>query len=468
MTIGRRSFTAGLAASALGAVLPAAGQTAVFVRRDAHSTGAHAAPFAAYARAVAAMKAKPASDPTSWAFQANVHGTYDNPTLIANDPRSLWNACQHGNWHFLSWHRMYLYYFERIVRAASGDANFALPYWNYEIATNRALPAVFREPTTNNPLYVADRNDGSDPDPRLQVNINAGAPLPASVVRSSGAMAAARFGSASGLPPGFTNLLESQPHNILHVVIGGAGLMSDPNTAAQDPIFWLHHANIDRLVGRWLGQAPHSAPTDAAWMDKAWPFYDEGGQRMEMTGRQIMSAAASLNYRYDDDPATPPITASAPPTETATATPVTVATAEAVTLDRSHPVRTALRTTPTEAGRVIAPESGSAPTYLTFEEFAYEGPQSTWYEVYLNAPSGVRLNAASPYFAGNLGLFGLVAHHGQGGRVVLDVSETLRHQRKAGLWTGGEVSVQLVPRGPVSATEAGRPAPKIGVIRLLQ
>ncbi|MGH7262080.1 MAG: tyrosinase family protein [Nitrospiraceae bacterium] len=42
--------------------------------------------------------------------------------------QTAWNTCQHGSYFFLSWHRMYLYYFERILREASRDPNFALPY----------------------------------------------------------------------------------------------------------------------------------------------------------------------------------------------------------------------------------------------------------------------------------------------------------------------------------------------------
>ena len=44
--------------------------------------------------------------------------------------------------------------------------------------------------------------------------------------------------------------VESTPHNYVHVDI--AGLMESPATAGQDPIFWLHHANIDRLWEVWL------------------------------------------------------------------------------------------------------------------------------------------------------------------------------------------------------------------------
>src|SRR5438067_349705 len=83
-----------------------------------------------YARGVAAMKALPATNPTSWAYQAAIHG---NDTAMSEP---LWNQCMHGSWFFLSWHRMYLYFFERIVRshviATGGPNDWALPYWNYD------------------------------------------------------------------------------------------------------------------------------------------------------------------------------------------------------------------------------------------------------------------------------------------------------------------------------------------------
>ena len=48
--------------------------------------------------------------------------------------------------------------------------------------------------------------------------------------------------------------LESNPHNQVHVDVGGDspdgriwGLMSDPGLAALDPIFYMHHSNIDRM-----------------------------------------------------------------------------------------------------------------------------------------------------------------------------------------------------------------------------
>lgn len=128
-----------------------------FVRVDVWTLPAADPILTAYADAVAAMKAKPATDPTSWAYQAAIHGTY------AAHPLAGWNQCRHGSWWFVVWHRMFLYFFERIVRAqviANGGPNtWALPYWNYDGGGgHNALPKAFRNPTLTgggpNPLYA--------------------------------------------------------------------------------------------------------------------------------------------------------------------------------------------------------------------------------------------------------------------------------------------------------------------------
>ncbi|TQN70844.1 Tyrosinase [Colletotrichum shisoi] len=49
-------------------------------------------------------------------------------------------------------------------------------------------------------------------------------------------------------------------HNAIHTYSGGGGHMGDPTVAAFDPIFWLHHTNIDRLFAIW--QACHDDPKD--------------------------------------------------------------------------------------------------------------------------------------------------------------------------------------------------------------
>ena len=52
----------------------------------------------------------------------------------------------------------------------------------------------------------------------------------------------------------------SHPHNLVHSYLGGfqgndqnneQGIMDDPLMAGLDPVFYLHHANIDRLWAIW-------------------------------------------------------------------------------------------------------------------------------------------------------------------------------------------------------------------------
>ena len=84
--------------------------------------------------------------------------------------------------------------------------------------------------------------------------------------------------------------------------------MIDPDTAAQDPIFWLHHGNIDRLWNHWIQQGGGRAdPTDAAWLNTTFTFYDEAGHAVYLTGAEIIDTMTQLNYRYDDDPPPPPM-----------------------------------------------------------------------------------------------------------------------------------------------------------------
>src|SRR6516165_1376271 len=131
-----------------------------------------------YGKAVADLQNRPVTDPTSWRYQAAVHGYLraidPNPTNVpfpsSADQRDFWNQCQHQTWYFLPWHRAYLACFEQIVAASvvklGGPPGWALPYWNYSDPTNnnqaRLLPAAFvRAALSNNgpnPLFVQGRN----------------------------------------------------------------------------------------------------------------------------------------------------------------------------------------------------------------------------------------------------------------------------------------------------------------------
>src|SRR5690349_15498966 len=126
-----------------------------FVRHEVRSAAGQEA-LGHYATAVGKLKERPLDEPSSWWYQAAIHGTTNRPL------QPLWRQCEHQSWYFLPWHRMYLYFFEGIVRKAvmegGGPATWALPYWNYSLGgENATLPEAFRDPSADNPLFVSDR-----------------------------------------------------------------------------------------------------------------------------------------------------------------------------------------------------------------------------------------------------------------------------------------------------------------------
>ena len=101
---------------------------------------------------------------------------------------------------------------------------------------------------------------------------------------------------------GFSPSLEG-PHGNVHVLVGGpGGNMSLVSRAARDPIFWLHHGNIDRLWDRWINMGGGRVnPTDTTFLDQQYTFADEtGGTETIRVGDAIGSA--QLGYQYDSEP----------------------------------------------------------------------------------------------------------------------------------------------------------------------
>ncbi|MGH3870503.1 MAG: tyrosinase family protein [Pseudonocardiaceae bacterium] len=451
-----------------------------FVRRDVWALQAPdvVAPWdpitVAYAQAVAVMQARPATDPTSWTYQAAIHGSYASPP-----PGARWNECQHQSWYFLSWHRMYLYYFERIVRAAvlsaGGPADFALPYWNYDQPfPANTLPRPFREPTlpdgSPNPLFL--------PFPRRSNAIANGFQLSPLVTSSSAAMAMRSFTGPPG--PGFgggkrppaqfgdsVGALEQTPHNNIHVQVSGplsdpcqGGLMGDASCAALDPIFWLHHANIDRLWNQWLTLGGGRAnPRDAAWLDQPFTLYDETAAAVTLTGAQVVDSAAQLRYRYDTDPSVPALAvsmsdAAAPePSE-----PPELAAATEQPLELTGAARSVELTVPASTRSLLAGVSVQARAmYLNVEDIEAERNPGIVYGVFLNMPPDDPAADRARYHVGNIALFGIEAmndpdsEHGgvPGFRHTFDITRIVNELRAADNWEPHAITVTFEPITPI-------------------
>jgi tyrosinase len=329
-----------------------------------------------YAKALQVMQSRPISDPSSWWFYAAIHGEYLLPKSIIPAPSPqepdyrylnwvnikyisqaaqisktpskkvtelFWDQCQHATWYFTPWHRGYLVALENILRAIilklGGPADWALPYWNYlNQSTSSAqanIPPAFTLPHlpdgSANPLFVSERyglkvdvGNGENSAHDLcqwDTIYNEGA-TPGSV--GPGDLTGYFYG---GGKTGFvhsggseTGDIESNPHNAVHGIVGGEnasqqmGLMGVPNTAALDPIFYLHHANIDRMWTAWNETGKNKNSANSSWLAgpvahgnprfvmpldaKGTPWYYTPGDMQPTTNLKYIGTVYS--YSYDD------------------------------------------------------------------------------------------------------------------------------------------------------------------------
>jgi tyrosinase len=253
--------------------------------------------LADYAEGFQAMRELDATNPWSLEYQSAIHARDGE----SNRQRDDWDWCQHQNWFFLPWHRMYLRQFEKILGHLIGKPDWRLPYWDYIEADEAkwALPPEFLTPDDeSNALFVAGRrteplqSDERDVATALRTE-RFEIEDPAGFGFGSG-----RIAQPSQFGHGQTGELEGTPHNAVHRGVGG--LLGDPTTAAMDPIFWLHHASIDRTWEVWLSQdePARANPTDGAWLNTEFTFPDPAGDAT-LRVRDVLDTVA-IGYVYDD------------------------------------------------------------------------------------------------------------------------------------------------------------------------
>lgn len=151
---------------------------------------------------------------------------------------------------FLPWHRAYLYNFEMAMRDRIPDVT--LPWWDWTLGPPRqnGLPQIF-----------AEERDGTKPNPLLRFRINITNPT---IHHGTTRQPDNPDNLLAAVVPRATNLLDESDWNDfttgledVHDAVHGwvSGDMGNIGTAAYDPIFWSHHAMIDRLW--WMWQARH-------------------------------------------------------------------------------------------------------------------------------------------------------------------------------------------------------------------
>lgn len=150
----------------------------------------------------------------------------------------------HGNPRFLPWHRVYLIRLEDMLQAI--DPTVTIPYWRS--SEDQSFPAWLSTflPTVNG--HAVTRNPGAPPI------------LPNTTAVNNAINNNNTFNT-------FWPALEGI-HNTGHVWVGGS--MSTIANAPADPIFWMHHAEIDRIWSEWQTLHPGLNPNlsgSAAIMD---------------------------------------------------------------------------------------------------------------------------------------------------------------------------------------------------------
>jgi N-acetylneuraminic acid mutarotase len=273
--------------------------------------------LAKYAAAIEIMRTLPAYDKHSWNWWWYTHWVKGYPAALWDlsmkkkaeviatlpkeyqaDAEAVWDGCQahptdpsnpehYQQWFFLPWHRLMLLQFEGVVREVLHDEDFTLPYWNPVTGNpdDLILPAVFRLPGTT--LFNGTRwfwvNGGERIDNIYRDWI------------SLDALNEKFYIDAPQGSLGFNPRLDQNPHFFTHLALGGD--MAEFSTVGGDPLFYLHHSNIDRLWESW-NRLGNTNPTDPKYLNRKFSYGDRSGKRVDLPV-SMGDRTAQLGYEYD-------------------------------------------------------------------------------------------------------------------------------------------------------------------------
>jgi len=183
-------------------------------------------------------------------------------------PGHAWGAHTmgtHNGRNFLSWHREYLAKIE--ARLIAINPLVTIPYWDW-VTDRTAIPAALTDP--------ADMADWG-----ITRNATFNGNSLGSAAQLNTLLAGTNFNA-------FQTAWESSPfHNLLHGLVGGTmGSSASPS----DPIFWLHHAFIDKIWADWQALHPGVDPSNPTEVLLPLPI-------MTRTVAQVLDTRA-LGYIY--------------------------------------------------------------------------------------------------------------------------------------------------------------------------
>jgi tyrosinase len=262
----------------------------------------------------------------------------------------------------------------------------------------------------------------------------------------------------------------------MHGAVGGAtGWMGDFTGAPLDPIFWLHHCNIDRLWRVWTSQTnpERDEPTAAAWRNTKFAFNDATGKVVQLAPADVIDPNA-LGYDYDDisvpitkkagvpfafgatPKKTPNVSASKKKPELAGATSTSVvlkgATTHKAFAVAPPPAPTAKKAAAKRGAAAAAGAEAVLPRAFLNLENITSRDRSHAYDVYLNVPDGDEPEQHPELRVGRLPLFGVVeasrklgAHAGEGLHHVFEITKLYYFLSGLPGWNPKKLRVSFVP-----------------------
>jgi len=472
----------------------------------------------AYEKAVGIMRSldppngKP-ENPLGWRFQAAMHGiaTPESPPGKPVDDTSnkLWCNCQHGSWFFLPWHRMYLAAFECIVQYFLEDKEWSLPYWSAidpKDPAKAVVPPAFLDRTRpDNNLQTDQRSQivktgqpfygliGANPFNDELIKALQATPFATAAGTGS-------FGGGEEVSPIFLGeelgLLENVPHGAVHGFVGNDydatfkhvvkwGWMGSVHTAGWDPLFWLHHANMDRLWEAWrsVDSIPaHNNSSATEFLNTTFHFPGPENEAIGWSVGEVLDTKR-LGYVYESlapaelaQQALPDagrlreeirVRSRGSAAAVRKPPPRVVGAADNVPLTRAEPLTVEISGPRPETVVTVGPRSAFATTEPPDAERIYlrlEGVTGTaaapLYSVYLNVPAGEDPIDYPDRRVGSLATFRLAEasrsdnlRGGEGLSVTFDITEQRARLMAEGRWDPARVELRFVSHVPGSPEE---------------
>lgn len=224
----------------------------------------------------------------------------------------------HGAPGFFPWHREYLNRFEKALRGV--DPSVSLPYWDWSSGDTTDTTEIFTDDfmgpsgdSANGERITSGFFVQSNWEIHPELDLGNNGPV---LVRNRNlltsnlsllddiALRARDSVNADNTFATFLPALEG-PHGSIHMWIRGhMASMSSPN----DPIFFLHHANIDRLWSKWqiLHPGPQNYnPSNAGDYghkldDRMWPWDGSENITTDRTGADTGISIQGLLPLYSD------------------------------------------------------------------------------------------------------------------------------------------------------------------------